>query len=321
MFLIYRYTAPDGRVYIGCTARTLAERAGQRGEGYREATKFWQAIQEFGWENFKVDVLETTEDADEATRLEDEYISKYHALDIHYGFNSIKSGGAKTTETRRKQSETMKRILNDSNSYFRSEERYLKQSAAIKESHSQPEVREKLSKATKKAHQDNPIFQSESYKSQISDTMKKHWADETSVFNSEEYRDSLCAAVKEAANKPEARQKKSAAMKEKWLDEDYRKAQSESLKAAANRPEVLEKRRQGIKAFNAQPGQYEIRCARQLVVQNNPEVKRKKREARLGKVWVHRFTDGILEKKVVTPEESIEYLNSGWQSGMGHRSK
>ena len=189
MFLIYRYTAPDGRVYIGCTARTLEARAGDNGIQYKDATKFWKAIQEFGWENFKVDILETTEDAAEATRLEDRYILKYHSLDIRYGFNSSKSGGAKTLETRRKQSETMKQTLNDSNSYFRSEERYLKQSAAIKESHSRPEVREKLSKA------------------------------------------------------------------------------------------------------------------------------------RLGKVWVHRFTDGILEKKVVTPEESIEYLNSGWQSGMGPRSK
>ena len=321
MYQIYRYTAPDGRVYIGCTARTLAERAGQRGEGYREATKFWEAIQEFGWENFNLDVLETTEDANEATRLEDEYILKYHALDIHYGFNSIKSGGAKTLETRRKQSETMKQILNDPNSYFRSEERYLKQSAAIKESHSRPEVREKLSQSAKKAHQDNPVFQSESYKSKISDTMKKHRADETSVFNSEEYLDTHRAAVKEAANKPEARQKKSAAMKEKWSGEDYRKSQSESLNAAASRPEVLEKRRQGLKAFNAKPGQYEIRCARQLVIQNNPEVKRKKREARLGKVWVHRFSDGILVKKVVTPEESVEYIAQGWQSGMGPRSK
>ena len=321
MFLIYRYTAPDGRVYIGCTARTLEARAGDNGIRYKDATKFWKAIQEFGWENFKVDILETTEDAVEATRLEDEYILKYQALDGRYGFNSIKSGGAKTTETRRKQSETMKQILNDPNSYFRSEERYLKQSAAIKESHNRPEVREKLSKAGKKAHQDNPVFQSESYKSQISDTMKKHWADKTSVFNSEEYRDAQRAAAKELSNKPEIRQMRSSAMKEKWLDADYRKSQSKSLKAAANRPEVVEKRRQGIKAFNAKPGQYEIRCARQLAIQNNPEVKRKKREARLGKVWVHRFTDGILEKKVVTPEESIEYLNSGWQSGMGPRSK
>lgn len=321
MFLIYRYTAPDGRVYIGCTARTLEARAGDNGIRYKDATKFWKAIQEFGWENFKVDILETTEDAAEATRLEDKYISKYHSLDIHYGFNSSKSGGAKTLETRRKQSETMKQILNDPNSYFRSEERYLKQSAAIKKSHSRPEVREKLSQAGKKAHQDNPIFQSESYRSQISDTMKKHWSNKNSVFNSEEYRNLQRSAAKEAANKPEVRQKKSTSMKEKWLDEDYRKSQSESLKAAANRPEVLEKRRQGIKAFNAQPGQYEIRCARQLAIQNNPEVKKKKREARLGKVWVHRFIDGILEKKIVTPEESVEYLTLGWQSGMGPRLK
>lgn len=158
-------------------------------------------------------------------------------------------------------------------------------------------------------------------KTDVSDTMKKHRADTTSVFNSEEYRESHRAAVKEAASRPEVRQQRSITMRKKWSDEDYRKSQSESLKAAASRPEVLEKRKQGIKEFNAQPGQYEIRCARQLVIQNNPEVKRKKREARLGKVWVHRFIDGILKKKVVTPEESVEYLAKGWQSGMGPRSK
>ena len=144
MYQIYRYTAPDGRVYIGCTARTLEARADDNGIRYKDATKFWKAIQEFGWENLKVDVLETTEDAAEATRLEDEYIMKYHSLDIRYGFNSSKSGGAKTAETRRKQSETMKQILNDPNSYFRSEERYLKQSRALKIALNKPETRKKM---------------------------------------------------------------------------------------------------------------------------------------------------------------------------------
>ncbi len=147
MYQIYRYTAPDGRVYIGCTARTFAERAGQHGEGYRDATKFWKAIQEFGWDSFKVDVLATTESAEEATKLEDKFIEQHRSLNIRYGFNSSRSGGAKTEATRRKQGDTMRRILNDPNSYFRSEERYKKQSQALKIALNRPETRAKMSKS------------------------------------------------------------------------------------------------------------------------------------------------------------------------------
>lgn len=147
MYQIYRYTAPDGRVYIGCTVRSLRKRSGEYGEGYKDATNFWQAIQEFGWDSFQVDVLATTEDAEEATRLEDYYIQKYRSLDIRYGFNSIKSGGAKTESARKKQSDTMKKILNDPNSYFRSEERYQKQSAPLKIALNRTESRAKMSKS------------------------------------------------------------------------------------------------------------------------------------------------------------------------------
>lgn len=145
MYQIYRYTAPDGRVYIGCTVRTLEKRAGEHGERYKDASRFWEAIQEFGWESFKVDVLATTEDAVEATSLEDFYIQAHKSLDIRYGFNSIRSGGAKTEEARRKQSGTMKQILNDPNSYFRSKERYLKQSRALKVALNKPEAKAKMS--------------------------------------------------------------------------------------------------------------------------------------------------------------------------------
>lgn len=320
MYQIYRYTAPDGRVYIGCTVRTLKERAGEGGIGYKDATRFWNAIQEFGWDSFKVDVIATTEDADEATYLEDYYINESNSLDISCGFNSIRSGGAKTELTRAKQSATMQSLLNNPDSYFRSEARYRKQSAAIRLALSRPEVRARMSKAAKNAWKDaNSVLNTQEYRDRISDTMKRHWKDPNSVFNSPEYQERRDSAAREAANRPEVREKKSVSMRSLWQDSEYRSRQVASLTSAANRPEVRQKRIDGIKSFNATPGQYEVRCARQLIIQNDPEVKRKKREARLGKLWVHRIEGTRVLKKIVTETELESYLESGWTQGMGPR--
>lgn len=147
MYLIYKYTAPDNRVYIGCTSRTLKQRSGDHGEYYKDAPRFWAAIQEFGWENFSVEILAQTEDAAEAAALEDKYIAQYNSRSTDYGFNTIHSGGARSIEARQKQSARMKEILNAPDSYFRSQERYEKQSAGLKRAFSNPEVRARMSAA------------------------------------------------------------------------------------------------------------------------------------------------------------------------------
>lgn len=58
---IYCYTSPSGKQYVGQTQQSLSERAKQRGRGYKNCGIFWKAIQKYGFENFKLEILEETE--------------------------------------------------------------------------------------------------------------------------------------------------------------------------------------------------------------------------------------------------------------------
>ena len=58
---VYKYTnKQNGMCYIGITSRTLKERAGKDGKGYKRKRggRFWEAIQKYGWDSFVVEILE-----------------------------------------------------------------------------------------------------------------------------------------------------------------------------------------------------------------------------------------------------------------------
>lgn len=93
---IYKYTSPSGKSYIGQTIYSLKERAKTtNGTGYSNCTIFFRAIQKYGFENFKWEVLGEflIEDLDEKERY---FIEKENTLQPN-GYN-IKSGGAAAFE-------------------------------------------------------------------------------------------------------------------------------------------------------------------------------------------------------------------------------
>lgn len=91
-YTLYLHRFPNGKVYIGCTSQSLSTRFGRNGEGYKAATRVWDAIVEFGWENITHEVLRTVKSRFEASRLEKQYIEEYHAIDPDFGYNT-KPGG------------------------------------------------------------------------------------------------------------------------------------------------------------------------------------------------------------------------------------
>ena len=53
-FLVYMHRLKlDGRVYIGQTCMSLRQRSGDNGYRYKSCTKFYNAIQKYGWDNFE----------------------------------------------------------------------------------------------------------------------------------------------------------------------------------------------------------------------------------------------------------------------------
>ena len=70
-WIIYMYTFPSGKRYIGKTKRTLSERQGCNFNGYDSCTVLWKAIQKYGVENIQQEILFENNMTDEyASRLE-----------------------------------------------------------------------------------------------------------------------------------------------------------------------------------------------------------------------------------------------------------
>lgn len=98
-FIIYKYTSPNGGVYIGQTSKSIDDRAGSNGERYvvlnKETGEYFQpliarAILKYGFDNFKKEVLYEGLTSEEADEKEIELISYYKENGVCY---NICSGG------------------------------------------------------------------------------------------------------------------------------------------------------------------------------------------------------------------------------------
>ena len=102
-YIVYMHKLKiDGRVYIGQTCLSIEKRAGSNGNKYKSCTKFWNAIQKYGWNNFEHIVLASNLTLDQANELEKQYIEKFNS--IENGFNLVEGGrGHSWTEEQRQQ--------------------------------------------------------------------------------------------------------------------------------------------------------------------------------------------------------------------------
>lgn len=109
MYSVYRHTCPNGKVYIGLTSRKPRDRW-DSGWGYC-GQRFMEAIQKYGWNNIKHEVLFSGTNYDEAAELETCLIKAHHAADNRCGYN-VESGGTHgkvlAESTKNKISQTLK---------------------------------------------------------------------------------------------------------------------------------------------------------------------------------------------------------------------
>lgn len=91
-YIIYKHTNKfNGKVYIGQTHRSIKARWGKSGECYKQCSKFWNAIQKYGWDSFEHKILvEDIKTQIEANKLEQEYIEIFNS--IKNGYNISKGG-------------------------------------------------------------------------------------------------------------------------------------------------------------------------------------------------------------------------------------
>lgn len=94
-YCVYKHTAPNGKVYIGQTQNTVAERW-VNGKGYtcHKHGWFWKAIEKYGWNNIKHEILYNDLTKEAADYYEQFFIAMYQSTDKRYGYN-CQSGGSR----------------------------------------------------------------------------------------------------------------------------------------------------------------------------------------------------------------------------------
>lgn len=168
-YYIYKHTAPNGKVYIGQTCQKLENRFGKDGYRYKGCRLFYNAIQKYGWDNFKHEILFEGLTLEEANEKEVELIRNYRSNERSFGYNLQNGGnnGLPNEETRRKMSEwqigkvlseeTKQKISKSRMGYKDSDEARIKKSNGHKGRQLSQETKLKLSKARARSVTDEQI--------------------------------------------------------------------------------------------------------------------------------------------------------------------
>lgn len=89
---VYRHTTPDGKVYIGATSK-LPRVRWNYGHGYRNSS-FYEAIQQYGWNNILHEVIATSLTETEAYEMEEKLIAKHDSTNPERGYNRATGRGS-----------------------------------------------------------------------------------------------------------------------------------------------------------------------------------------------------------------------------------
>lgn len=92
-YFLYIHTSPKGKRYVGITSYKHPQaRWGKGGSKYSYNEHFWRAIQKYGWDNFKHEVILKDITYKKACEMEKYYIALYNTTDPNFGYN-VQLGG------------------------------------------------------------------------------------------------------------------------------------------------------------------------------------------------------------------------------------
>ena len=92
-FKVYKHTTPSGKSYIGITCQSCEQRW-RHGNGYKMQPLFYRAIQKYGWDNMKHEVLFEGLTKEQAGQKEMELITLYKTNNPEFGYNIDNGGNA-----------------------------------------------------------------------------------------------------------------------------------------------------------------------------------------------------------------------------------
>lgn len=190
MYTVYKHTTPSGKVYIGIT-RQKPEHRWDNGKGYKGNKYFYRAIQKYGWDNIKHDIIcQAPMSAAQAGAVEKSFIALYDSTNPDKGYNNSIggecgfSGMNHSIEARRKISEANKGQI-----------------PWIKGKHLSDEARQKISEANKGTN--NPFYgkhHSDETRRKISESKKGRPSPRKGAHLSSETRRKISESLKGANN-------------------------------------------------------------------------------------------------------------------------
>lgn len=110
VYSVYKHTSPTGKVYVGITCRK-PEHRWANGMGYTQNKHFFSAIEKYGWDNFKHEIVATGLNKSEACEMEKSLIAKYKSNLREYGYNKSTGGDAPCAGRKQEREEIEKRRM------------------------------------------------------------------------------------------------------------------------------------------------------------------------------------------------------------------
>lgn len=104
-YTVYQHTFPNGKKYIGMTCQKNLNRRWDAGRGYKTQVLMARAIEKYGWDNVRHEVLATGLTKEDAEKMEIEQIRINRTADPEFGYNIENGGncpGTHSEETKRK---------------------------------------------------------------------------------------------------------------------------------------------------------------------------------------------------------------------------
>lgn len=115
-YIVYMHISPSNKRYIGLTSQKVEDRW-RTGKGYRYNNHFFNAINKYGWNNFKHIIIAKGLDKDEAKWLEMELIKILDTTNPDKGYNILMGGQTNEKENNpfygKHHSEETKKILSE----------------------------------------------------------------------------------------------------------------------------------------------------------------------------------------------------------------
>lgn len=109
-YCVYKHVFPNGKVYIGITSMNPCKRWAN-GFGYKKQPMIFNAINKYGWDNIKHEILFTNLSKRDAEKKEIELIAYYKSNQYECGYNVANGGnstGTVSEETKKQISEALK---------------------------------------------------------------------------------------------------------------------------------------------------------------------------------------------------------------------